>query len=273
MEFARRSWQSEELGLLLVHKLKHHDAEMRWLAKLFPFREGGVPLDIAEQTLGSWCEAHPDDARARAHLENIGDDISMMEEASAMGDAWATTGEVFDSFSEEKKFELARASAEKGDAEGTYRLMECFQEGIGCERNEVFAEELLKCALDLGSCFAFSTHARSRQIGPQRRVELLMSFFGLYSSGRLEAALEHLLQQHARDGMVNRDLIFEVGEMYKGNLIWREREKKRFGEGKGQNLRGVLEAVDLYDKWCGEVREEWCCVGFDCQANWSEQRC
>ena len=51
----------------LVHKLKDHNAEMRWLAELLPL-DTKVTVQLAEQRLSEWCAAHPQDARALAHL-------------------------------------------------------------------------------------------------------------------------------------------------------------------------------------------------------------
>ena len=76
----------------------------------------------------------------------------MKKAACRMGDAWMMARAFFHAtHSDEEKFQLARVSAEKGDVDGTCCLVLCFPEGIGCEKNENLAEELLERALDLAS--------------------------------------------------------------------------------------------------------------------------
>ena len=52
-----------------------------------------------------------------------------------MGDAWMMAKVFFHAtHSAEEHFQLARASAEKGDVDGTCCPMLCFREGTGCEK-------------------------------------------------------------------------------------------------------------------------------------------
>lgn len=88
LEAAREAWRSEK-GLWMVHQLKQHDAEMRWLAELFPLEVGAVSSEVAEQRLGEWCETHPDDARALRYLADVRKDDVLRNKAAKMGDTRA----------------------------------------------------------------------------------------------------------------------------------------------------------------------------------------
>ena len=134
-----------------MHKLKDHNAEMRWLAELLPL-DTKVTVQLAEQRLSEWCDEHPQDARALAHLGNVTQDEVLFEKASSMGDSWAMGMCAYCCLepSYDVQFRLALASAKKGDANGTYSLALLLREGLGCEKNERFAAEMLEYAAELG---------------------------------------------------------------------------------------------------------------------------
>ena len=256
LEYARVNWLSAgEMDMRQVHKLKRCDPEMRWLSELFPLEEGRVARKVAEQRFSEWCVAHPDDARALAHLATIRGDDSLMEKAASMGDARAMAKVFFSSRSDGEKFQLACASAEKGDAFGTYCLMHCFRAEIGCKKNESFAEELLERAADLGSVDVCYDLARNREMKPWQRVKLLISFFGMYfsGSGRLYFDLEEVFRRYATDGSCT-DVIFEVGEMFKGSIDV-ERGMVFGRKHRSNDLDILLRAVGMYDRWCDVARE------------------
>ena len=221
LEWLREYWQ-REAGLQLVHELKHRDAELHWLAQLFPLQEGKVSDEVADQRLSEWCAAHPEDARALARLATLRRDDSLMEKAASMGDARALGKAIHFSHSEDAKFEMARSSAEKGDAVGMYRLAHCVWKGIGCKKDDRF-EELLERAAELGHYHAFCNLADNRCLDPVQKVKLLFSFFGFFivASDLLSSSLAEVLRCHAADG--SDGVIFQVGEMLKGNIDAKQR--------------------------------------------------
>ena len=77
-----------------------------------------------------------------------------MERAAAMGNARAMAELSYSCSPVERLFQLAWRSTELGDAKGTYCLMQCFRDGIGCKTDDVLAEELMERAVDLGSVSA-----------------------------------------------------------------------------------------------------------------------
>ena len=255
-EWVRSNWLSEpEMGLRMAHQLRQHDEEMRWLAELFP-EERKVSCEDATKRLSEWCAAHPDDARALVHLADVQSDDVLMEKAAAMGDARAMAELFFSSSCEEKKFELACASARKGDADGTYRLMECFRRGIGCERNDSLAEELLVRAADLGCFGAYFDIVRNACLEPAERAKHLIGFFGMYKFGssRFCADLCAVFLSRAADGSCADAVLFDAGEMLKGNID--VQAGTVFGRnGDSEHLEMLLQAVALYDRWCGVARE------------------
>ena len=219
------------------------------------------PKKLAELRLGEWCAAHPDDARALRYLADLRKDGSLMEKAAEMGDARAMANVVLSSFrSEERTFQLARASYEMGDADGTFCLMQCFWFGIGCVQNEDFAYELLDRAADLGSFRAFChiLHYRAvepqRRMEPARRVKLLTSFFEIDSEklSVFYSDLEEVLQCYETDWSFG-SVLFEAGEMLKGNI---DADGKVLGRivDPGR-LKLLLRAVAIYDDWCSVARE------------------
>ena len=252
LEFVLRNWRYEK-GLQLAHKLKGHNAEMRWLTNLFPLQRCKVSREDAEARLGDWCAAHPDDARALLYLASVQSDDALIEKAASMGDARALAC-VFDrSSSVEKKFQLARASAEKGDALGTYYLMQCFVGGIGCVKDEGIARELLERAADLGSFSVFCELVENCEMKPEKRAKLLVSFFGLYAFGSadLYSDLKELLQRHETDEAL-KQVIFDVGGTLKDTI----EEGKVLGKDVNSTcLETFLRVVELYDRWCDVARE------------------
>ena len=158
LEYARNNWRYVK-GLRLAHSARGRDPEMRWLAELFPLElleDAFVPDEVAEQRLSEWCAAHPEDTRALAHLARVREDLPLMDRAVSMGDIWAM-GWVANRYSvpDERRFQMACASAEQDDATGTFSLSQCFRECIGCERSESLADELLERAADLGCINAY----------------------------------------------------------------------------------------------------------------------
>ena len=142
------NWRGQ-IGLTLAHQLKDFNPEMRWLAELFPL-EPNISDEVADERLSAWCGGHPDDATALRYLAGARRDPLLMGKAAAMGDARAMVEMVSSSsFSDDEKFQLACASAAKGDANGTHSLMQCFELGIGCKKNDSFAGELLERAASL----------------------------------------------------------------------------------------------------------------------------
>ena len=251
MVYAQANWRAEA-GLRMVHKLKEHDAEMRWLAGLFPLEDGWVSQEVAELRLSEWCEAHPDDARALRYLANAQENISVMEKAASMGDGQAMAAICFLSPSVEKKFQLAHASFEQNDAEGTCCLVRCFRDGLGCEKNESLAQELLVRAAELGSAWAVFDLVETRQMEPAQRVNLLASFFGLYFPGsagfRSDLDVFHRFNRDGGHGSV----LFEVGEMFKGG----NGGEMVFLQDEDTGLVDILmRAVAMFDKWCDAARE------------------
>ena len=262
-EFAWHMWRFGRTGLHMVHQLKDHNPEMRWLSELFPLGQDiRFSQKVAEQRLSEWCAAHPEDATALVLLARVrlGDGfLILMEKAAAMGNARAMAHVSFHA-SDDRRFQLACASAAQDDADGTYRLMECFRDGIGCRRNAAVALELLERAVDLGSDDAYLDLRRSRVMDHVESVKLLISFFGMHSdaSKRHHFDLVAVLQRHFVDGS-DGDLIFEVGELFKGNvdsakgMVFGREVKYRF-------LKTFNEVVSMYDGWCDLVRES--CVSW-----------
>ena len=253
LEYARENWRAEA-GLRMVHKLKEHNAEMRWLAELFALEKRWISDEVAEQRLGRWCTAHPDDARALRYFANVKRDDVLMEKAALMGDARAMAEICFSSCSDERKFQLACTSAENGDAVGTFRLMECFMDGISCKKNKSLAEALLERAADLGSFLAFDDLAWNRAMEPEQRVKYVVSFANIYCRVEdIHSDLEAVLLRYAREGSCG-DVIFEVGEMLKGYINVEKRQV--FGREQDSGfLEMVVRAVAMYDRWCDLVRE------------------
>ena len=254
MEVARCNWHME-VGLQLAHRLKEYDAEMRWLAELFPLEELSDPVEarnaVADRRLSEWCAAHPEDARALRYLADARGDQVLMEKAAAMGDARALGKICFSSNCYERRFQLARAAAEQGDAEGAVSLSLCFRHGIGCEKSEKLAKELMERAAILGNYVAYVAFVVTcMQKGGEQRLEHLIAFFGMSHvssfSSELYSDLEAVFQ--ATDGF---RVIYKVGEALKG-IIDVEGEQKQLSD---YNCRRLLQAVKMYDGWCDLARE------------------
>ena len=109
--------------------------------------------------------------------------------------------------SNEENFQLARASAEKEDADGTCCLVFCFP---GCEKNESLVVELLKGASDLGRSLALCHLVGNRKLKLEQRTISSMSFAGLHvsASDEIFSELEMLVERHASDGFCGGDVIF-----------------------------------------------------------------
>ena len=257
LEYARNNWLGKK-DLRLVHKLKEHDAEMRWLAELFPLEllvEDEVPKEVVQQRLSEWCAAHPKDARAFAYLADARYDETSFEKAVSMGDAWAMgLAILLFSVSDERRFCLASASAEQGDARGTYLLAQFVRCGRGCEKDEMLADELLERAAELGCYDAYVTFLNSEK-NPAEKVKLLTIFFGVHSFNIsvLESALDAVFLCYASGGSCG-DAIFEAGEVLKGNVNVGKGEI--FGlERNPTRIRVCNQAVTMYDGWCDAARE------------------
>ena len=104
---------------------------------------GTVSREVAERRLRAWIAAYPGDGRAMFHLAKIREENVLVEKAAALGEARAVGALCSVRSSDESVFQLARA-------EGTYWLWHCFRNGIGCEKNLDFAEDLFERAVDLG---------------------------------------------------------------------------------------------------------------------------
>ena len=240
----------------MAHELKGHFAEMRWLARLFPLEEEREYVSdwVAVIRLGSWCWEHPEDAVALRYFALVRKDFLLMEKAAAMGDALALADMSLAACSDDEKFRFACASAEKGDAKGTYRLMKCFAEGTGCQKSAQFAAELLERAADLGCCSSFYDLVEDGSREPAQRVKV-MSFFGLYSFGTDELVnnLRLVLDCYSRDSSNGR-LLFEVGEMLLGKI---EAEVgKVFGRKEDAScVKVLLRTVAIYDACCNTASE------------------
>ena len=250
-------WQTEA-GLRLVHELKEHNEEMRWLAELFPLQRGKVENDVVEQRLSEWCTAHPDDARALGYLGDVQENFGLLEKAAALGDSRALILRYPFGPPDEIMFQLACELTAKSDAVGTYWLMECFKKGIGCEKNESLSAELLERAADLGSLSAYVDLVHQDEMTSAQRLELFVLFFDLHPVGahRLYSSLFDVLRCHAGDGTCG-SLIFAVGKMLKGKV---DVEKKEvFGHWHKQQrlsfFQTLLQAVAMYDRWCDAARE------------------
>ena len=246
VEHARKKWLGKEMDLEMVHDLKHDNAEMRWLAELFPLEEGDVSVEVVSQRLGEWCAAHPDDARALTYLAMMRQDRLLLEAAASMGDGRALAKLFFSSASPEKKFQVTLASAQKGDAEGTLRLWECFMEGIGCKSDWKTAREMLERAADLG-CLAACFHLLGGQrMEELQSVKLKISFFGIDSCiGSHSFDVGALLRWYASDVSLG-GILFDLGELHKGNID--VVEGKVFGQKFSViRLKSFVQLVVLYD--------------------------
>ena len=161
------------------------------------------------------------------HLAKIREENVLVEKAAALGEARAMGAVCSVLSSDESIFQLARAEA---------WLWHCFRNGTGCEKNLDFVEDLLERAVDLGSFNAYSDLVENCGMEPAHRMKLLMNFLGLYSFGwsELHSDFEAVLESHARDGSFG-NLIFEAGEMLKGDVAIKEGPKF------------FLKAVAMYD--------------------------
>ena len=275
LEYAR-DWCSWTGSFLLMHALKDHSAEMRWLAELFPVKVGGVrgmvPRTMAAERLSKWCAEHGEDARALAHLANVLEDDAMFERAASMGDTWAMgmCAYCLDP-PHDVELRLALASAEKGDANGTYALARLVREGRGCEQDEHAAEELLIRAAELGNRDAMreilSSQVRylfaiffilrfhfSKKVDPSTKAKLFIGFFGLHEFDfvGLASELRAVFRCYARDGSCG-DAIFEIGEMMKGNM--NVVEGKVFGwQRDPREVELFAQAVEMHDQFCNLAR-------------------
>ena len=208
---------------------------------------------MVELRLCEWCAAHPADARALRYLANARKDRALLKKAATMGDAWAMAGIFSSSSSADEKFQLAWSSAEKGDGGGTYCLMQCFRDGIGCEKNEIFAGELRERAVDLGSFGAYCELVNC-EMKPEQRVKLRISFCGTFLCGLdgIHSDLEALFRSHT-DGSSNV-LLFEIGNIFAGNI------SVVLGGVfvRGANPRQIemmIQAVKMYEGWWEMARE------------------
>lgn len=153
------------------------------------------------------------------------------------------------------KFQVALASAVKGDVEGTFFLMQCFLRGIGCKKNERVAKELLKRCADLGSVSAFYLLFKDPRLEPFEMVRCF-GFFGMFffGSNALLSALDAVLERHAMDDSFGDAILFEVGEMFKGNLD--VEKEKVFREAQLPSVINTLSrVVSMYDGWCDAARD------------------
>ena len=252
--YSNGSNDEAEKGLQLVHELKEHDAEMRWLAELFPLEEGIVFGGVAERRLGEWCAAHPDDARALAHLAVVRHDTAMLEKAAAMGDVLALAVEWHSKATGSGQFLAASALAEAGSAEGTYHLAVCVRCGRGCSQDERAASELFERAAELGS-YRACRELIDRDTNPAKELKYLIPFcsvrpFDLY---RVVLALDEVLRSHAEEGSFG-SAIFDAGEQLKECID--VKAGTVFGEEQvSGHLKILSRAVAMYDRWCGVARE------------------
>ena len=179
------------------------------------------------------------------YLASVREDDSLMEKAASMGNARAMAETIRFSLSDDRTFQLACASAGKGDAKGTYCLMQCFWEGVGCATNESLAEELMDQAAALGSADAYYSIVQNRvSLEPAQKVKLLICFFGLffYNVDILDPGLEAVLRRYATDGSYG-EVIFEVGEAFKGHVDI----EKGTVFGQKRDLVVLLRVMALYD--------------------------
>lgn len=247
-------WRTRK-GLRMVHELKHHNEEMRWLSELFPLEDRWVDGEPAQRRLSEWCAAHPDDARALRYLAQLKRDDGLIEKWAAMGDARAMAEVSFLSRFEHQKFQLAYESFEKNDARGTYLLIRCFQHGTECRKNEIFVRELMERGADLGSTLILYDLAQNHEMEPTQRVRPVISFFGFHivDLEELFADLETVFRRHVKDGSCG-NAVFEVGEMLKGNIDFDEGSV--FGQGQDPSrFDRLARAVEMYDRWCDLARE------------------
>ena len=257
LEFVREEWKWEK-GLRLAHSLKDRVPEMRWLASLFPLESlvnGVVPEEVLNGKLREWCAGHPEDARAAAYLGYFLDDDAWIEKAASMGDVWAMSLIVYRySASDNRLFKFASAAAEKGDARGTFLLVECYQQGHFCDRNESIADKLLEKAAYLGSYEAYIELVRYRPKDLDTMLRLLSLYFFLpvHDFARLQSSLDEALRGYANDGLYG-GAIFEVGEMLKGNID--AVEGTVFGHKRDPaQIEYFSQVVAMYEGWCDAAR-------------------
>ena len=257
VEDVRLHWRWEK-SLVAAHALRGRDPEMRWLAELFPLEvlvEGAVPDEVAERRLTEWCSAHPNDASALAYLANLRVDECLMEKAASMGDSWAM-GQIVLRFSvpDERRFQLACAPAEQGDATGSFALSRYFRQGFGCEKNEGLADVMLERAADLGSIFAYETllHCQKDAAFKLKLLCVVLSIDPFYLD-QLSLNLDAAIRVYMSDGSFS-DAIFEAGEVLKGNINVEKEEV--FGKKQARSELRIFErAVSMYDSWCNTAGE------------------
>ena len=246
-----------EDGLRIVHRLKDTDAEMKWLAELFPLEiveahSSFVPREISVPRLCDWCALHPSDMRALAHLGKLLKEESLLERAALGGDALAMGMCAETSSPTNRHFQFARTAAEKGDSTGAYYLARFVGYGMaGCYVDRML---FLWRAADLGSHAAYRELLGLR-LFPIEGMKLVTSFFLSVSLDvfQYEETLSKALHCFANDGSC-ADAIFEAGELLKG--VVDPVERKVLGRQRSVTQVLILQkAVKMYDCWCDIARE------------------
>lgn len=209
----------------------------------------------------------PDDARALTHLENVLGEKNLLEKAASKGDSLAMGLMLlkFEAFLDcQRRFQLAHAAAEQGDATGTYFLAKFVEEGCGCEKDEWLGYDMVGRAVEMGSFEAYSA-ILSYQEGASQKLRLMTSFFGIsifsVRFNWLEMILADAFRCFSEDGSCC-DAIRWAGELLKESV---DEEGGFFGcIPSAEEFSTFQRAIEMYDCWRNAVEEmcvAWVLIG------------
>jgi hypothetical protein len=138
-------------GLLKARACAHPDA--LWLCSLFPVDE--VTLEhVLEVMNGQGNDPRALFVRSCASEE----DADELRRAADLGYAPAQARLAFYHDDMNERFRWAHMAASQDNRDGLYLIAECYDEALGCERNEAMSAAAFKSAAELGQVMAQCAH-------------------------------------------------------------------------------------------------------------------
>ncbi len=244
--------QDVKKALALARYCKHPDAE--WLSSIFEGKKVAKKEEARQVFLS--CK---NDARALCFAwcqsEDREHDLTLLRRAAEMGNAFACSSlceEVWEE-SEGEAFRLAHFAAAQHERDGFFWLAGCFEEGVGCEKDETSAKANFLMAAELGSVDSADDYGRLLgEASPTcwlwwSRIALHGWPYSLLNSFSVPVELFF-------SGSGNAKIVFLIGRALKGNIV--AEKKAIFGPSyKFDSLIGPANrAVSFYDSQIESAR-------------------
>ncbi len=233
-------------ALALARDCKHPDAE--WLTSVFEGKDVSTNEDAREVFL-----LHQTDARALCFtcwFTNDHED-ALLRRAASMGNAFACStlcDQVLDESKDQKEFfRLAQFAALQHERDGFRLLGDCFDEGIGCEKDLKLVKENLLIAAELGHVYAALDFGKSLD----RSDPVRWLWFG---RAALRGSPHDFLYKFPNQvtGSGNATVVFLIGRALKGNI---DMEKKEIFGQRRWKFDYANQAVSFYDSQIKHVSQ------------------